>query len=299
LTGGSYSVFKDEVGKHAAVDGVFVTWGRPFKSAFDQALANHARVMLHISTSRGSHGPEQISPRGIAQGGGDGYLLRLGAAIAQSREPIYIRLFAEMDSSDNDYCAFNAGGTSRGPSHSSANFRQAWRRVVLVLRGGRVAAINSRLRALGLPPLQVSHAEALPRSHVSFLWVPQSEGTPNTPANSAGVYYPGDAYVDWVGTDFYSLYPNFRGLQNLYNAHPGKPFLFGEWALWGGDDVAWVDQLFSFMSSHRRVRMALYNQGERANGPLRLFRYPNASREIRRLISAPRFLAYAPEWRAR
>src|SRR5262249_58902941 len=82
LTGGSYSVFKDEVGKHAAVDGVFVTWGRPFKSAFDQALANHARVMLHISTSRGSHGPEQISPRGIAQGGGDGYLLRLGAAIA-------------------------------------------------------------------------------------------------------------------------------------------------------------------------------------------------------------------------
>jgi hypothetical protein len=46
-------------------------------------------------------------------------------------------------------------------------------------------------------------------------------------------------------------------------------------------------------------RMALYNQGERTNGPFRLSRYPNARREIRRLIASPRFLAYAPEWHSR
>jgi beta-mannanase len=131
---------------------------------------------------------------------------------------------------------------------------------------------------------------------VAFVWVPQTAGTPDTPANSAQAYYPGDAYVDWVGTDFSGLYPNFSGLRRFYSEHPGKPFAFGEWALWNGDNASWVDQLFSFIASDRRVRMALYNQGERANGPFRLSNYPNSRRDINRLLASPRFLAYAPEW---
>jgi hypothetical protein len=51
LTGGSSQAFEAEVGKHPAVDGVFVTWGRTFESAFGQASFNHARLMLHISTA--------------------------------------------------------------------------------------------------------------------------------------------------------------------------------------------------------------------------------------------------------
>jgi hypothetical protein len=297
LTGGSYQAFQGQVGKHPAVDGVFVTWGRSFESAFGQAQANHARLMLHISTAEGYGAPEQITPRGIAQGAGDGYLLRLSEQIARDGRPVYIRLLPEMDQTNNAYCAFNADGSSRGSSHSTTNFRNAWRRVVLVLRGGPIAAIDSRLRALGLPPVHgVARTGTLARLPVAFLWVPQTAGTPDTPANSPGAYYPGDAYVDWIGTDFYSQFPNFSGLERFYSEHPGKPFAFGEWALWNGDDPGWVRQLFSFMSSHRRVRMALYNQGERSNGPFRLSRYPNARREIHRLIAFPRFLAYTQEW---
>jgi hypothetical protein len=296
LTGGSYGAFTSQVGKHAAVNGVFVTWGRTFESAFGQAHFNHARLMLHISTAQGYGAPEQITPRGIAQGGGDGYLLSLSRQIAASGEPVYIRLLPEMNQANNAYCAFNLDGSSRGSSHSTANFRQAWRRVVIVLRGGPVATIDLRLQALRLPPLRGTRATTLPVSPVSFVWVPQTEGSPNTQANSASAYYPGGAYVDWVGTDFYSLYPNFRGLEHLYSAYPRKPFAFGEWALWNGDDPGWVSQLFSFIASHRRVRMALYNQGERTNGPFRLSRYPNSRHEIHRLIASHRFLAYAPEW---
>ena len=102
-----------------------------------------------------------------------------------------------------------------------------------------------------------------------------------------------------MGTDFYSLYPNFSGLQRFYGEYPGKPFVFGEWALWNGDDPSWVDQLFCFIASHARVRMALYNQGERENGPFRLSRFPSSRREIRRRMASPRYLAYAPEWSAR
>jgi hypothetical protein len=297
LSGGSYSAYEHEVGKHPAVDGVFVTWGESFTSAFGQARANHARLMLHISTSQGYGSPQRITPLGIAQGQGDSYLLSLGEAMARSGAPVYIRLFAEMDQANNAYCAFNPDGSPRGASHSTESFREAWRRVVLVLRGGPVAGIDGRLHALGLPPVRGSSATStLPSPQVSFLWVPQTEGSPNIPANSADAYYPGDAYVDWVGTDFYSLFPNFGGLERFYAAHPGKPFVFGEWALWDGDDPGWVSQLFHFVSSHPRVRMLLYNQGERANGPFRLSRYPESRREIRRLLSAPRFLAYTPEW---
>ncbi len=297
LTGGSYSTFSSEVDKHPAVDGVFVTWGRSFQSAFGQARANHARLMLHISTAQGYGAPEQITPLGIAQGQGDGYLLSLGEEIARSNQPVYVRLLPEMDQANNAYCAFNADGSSRGASHSTANFRQAWRRTVLILRGGPLAAIDARLHALGLPPVRGAHTSALPQLPVAFLWVPQTAGSPETQANSPNAYYPGDAYVDWVGTDFYSLYPNFSGLQRFYSEHPGKPFAFGEWALWNGDDPSWVSQLFSFIETHRRVRMALYNQGEREGGPFRLTRYPSSRHEIRRLIASPRFLAYTPEWR--
>ena len=210
LTGGSFQAFQNEVEKHPAVDDVFVTWGRTFESAFGQAHANHARLMLHISTAQGYGAPEQITPLGIAQGNGDGYMLSLSERIARSAEPVYIRLFPEIDQANNAYCAFNANGSSRGESHSTANFRQAWRRAVLVLRGGAVAAIDLRLHVLGLPPIRgVAASGMLRRLPVAFLWVPQTAGTPDTPAHSAESYYPGDAYVDWVGTDFCSLYPNF------------------------------------------------------------------------------------------
>ena len=68
-------------------------------------------------------------------------------------------------------------------------------------------------------------------------------------------------YVDWVGTDFYSKFPNFTDLETFYDDFPTKPFVFGEWALWDGDDPAFVHRFFDWVNGHKRVRMLLYNQG--------------------------------------
>ena len=57
----------------------------------------------------------------------------------------------------------------------------------------------------------------MPTPAVSFVWTPQVAGSPDIPANSPAAYYPGDRYVDWVGTDFYSRFPNFTGLETFYN----------------------------------------------------------------------------------
>jgi hypothetical protein len=286
--------FEGEVGKHPAVFGEFVGWGQSIHFAFNAAAAVHARLMLHIGTGPAGHGV--ITPEQIAQGDGDGYLLTLSQLIASRGKPVYIRLLPEMNNANNAYCAVNMDGSSRGPSLSPAEFIAAWRRVVTVLRGGPLATIDSKLAALGQPPLHgVAAGGSVAESPIAFVWTPETAGTPNTPSNSAATYYPGNAYIDWVGTDFYSKFPNFTGLDAFYKEFPKKPFAFGEWALWGGDDPAFVDQFFAWVNAHKRVQMMLYNQGYITNGPLRLNEDPLSSAAIRTLIAPSRYLGYASQ----
>jgi hypothetical protein len=75
------------------------------------------------------------------------------------------------------------------------------------------------------------------------------------------VYWPGGAYVDWVGTDFYGSYPNFALLSHFYTTYRDKPFVLSEWALYGADDPGFVRATFSWVESHPRVRMLSYYQG--------------------------------------
>jgi hypothetical protein len=200
---------------------------------------------------------------------------------------------AEMDGSWNAYSAYNADGSARDSAHSPAAFGRAWKRATLILRGGSLSHIDSELHRLGMPSLRAS--ADLPRAKVAMLWVPQVAGSPDVPGNQPRAYWPGRRWVDWVGTDFYGKFPNFSGLTALYDAYPGMPFMFGEWALWGSDDSGFVDRLFAWTGSHPRTRMLIYNQGIDPNGPFRLSKYPNAARELGRLLASAKFPEFAPE----
>jgi hypothetical protein len=288
---GSKSIanFKQQVGKHPSVFGFFHKWNGPTGYIYDAVRRSGSRLMLHISTQDGYGTPEAVTPREIAQGKGDRYLIRTNREIAAYGEPTYVRFLAEMNQTNNGYCAYNRNGSSRGPSHSTKAFIAAWRRATLILRGGPVAEIDGALAKLHLPPLDTNLAE-LPQPQVAMAWVPQTEGTPNTRANRARAYWPGGKYVDWVGTDFYSKFPNFTDLKTFYDDFPRKPFVFGEWALWGSDDPGFVRRFFAFVNSHKRVRMLLYNQGNLTGGPFRLTRYPDSAAAIRAALRKKRFL---------
>jgi len=295
VSSGSPGQFGTEVGKHPAIYGEFVTWGESIHYAFNQAAAAHARLMLHISSTMGYGGRQAITPAGVVQGSGDAYMLTLSKLIAGHGRPVYIRLFPEMNNANNAYSGFNADGSSRGPDYSPSTFIAAWRRVVVVLRGGPVRAIDARLQALGQPRLHgLGAGGSVARSQISFVWTPETAGTPNIPAQSAAAYYPGDDYVDWVGTDFYSRFPNFAGLDAFYKEFPNKPFSFGEWALWSQDSPSFVEQFFAWVNSHKRVQMILYNQGY--GSEFLLSGDPASTAAIRTLIAPARFLANTPEW---
>jgi hypothetical protein len=275
VTGGlSVRAFEQQTGKHPPVFQFFTNFGSDPRWPFARAAAARSRPMLHISTTH--------APASIAAGRYDRWLVRLNNAITT---PTYIRLMSEMDGHWNPYCAYGPDGRPRGRSHSTAAFRAAWRRVVIIVRGRAVAA---ELRRAHLRPLRADPA-TLHVAPVAFLWVPQVAGAPDVPGNAPRAYWPGARYVDWVGTDFYSKFPNWRGLERFYDAFAGKPFAFGEWALWGRDDPAFVHRLFAWMRSHPRVRMAMYNQGNNGAGPFRLKRYPRARRALREELRSPRF----------
>jgi hypothetical protein len=285
----SISTFEQQVGKHPSVFGFFTKWNGPTGYIYDSVARSGSRLMLHISTQDGYGTPEAVTPLEIANGVGDRYLLNTNLQIAEYGQPTYVRFLAEMNQTNNGYCAYNRDGSSRGRSHSTRAFKAAWRRATLILRGGAVADINVKLAGLHLPPVR-TNAIVLPQPQVAMAWVPQTEGTPNIRANRARAYWPGSRYVDWVGTDFYSKFPNFTDLVTFYNDFPRKPFVFGEWALWGSDDPAFVRRFFAFVNTHKRVRMLLYNQGNLDGGPFRLTRYPKSKDAIRAALRKKRFL---------
>jgi hypothetical protein len=271
---------------HPPVFQLFAPWGWPPEFMFRYASAARSRLAIHVGTWT-VHYREGVTPRGMARGAGDSYLLGLSARIAQSGQPVYVRLMAEMNNWRNPYCAYGAGGF-RGGAHAQRWYKQAWRRTVTLFRGGPVSRVNARLRALHLPRVR-STWNVLPQPQVAFLWVPMTAGSPDVRGNSPGAYWPGSRWVDWIGTDFYSKFPNFSGLDRFYSQFRHKPFAFGEWALWGRDDPAFVHRFIRWVRTHRRVRMILYNQ-EKPGSPFRLGRYPRAAAALRRELRSRRFV---------
>jgi hypothetical protein len=73
--------------------------------------------------------------------------------------------------------------------------------------------------------------------------------------------------------------------------------VFGEWAMWGGDDPGFVSQLFGWARSHPRTRMLMYNQGMTSGGPFRLSRYPGSARALRAALASPTYPAFTPDWK--
>jgi hypothetical protein len=241
--------FAGQTGKAPAVFQLFVAWGDA-DWAFRRARAQDGRLMLHLSTYAGEGTRERITPAQIAAGRGDAFLRRLN------------RLVLETNGHWNPYSTFDANGRAR-PGHSTRDFRRAWRRIARIVRGGG--------------------------ARVALMWVPQVAGAPDTRANAPRAYWPGGRHVDWVGTDFYSRFPNWRGLDRFHRSFRGKPFVFGEYAVWGRDDPAFVRRLFGWSRARRNVRMLIYNQGSNPVGPFRLKRYPRSRRTLRALLRSPRF----------
>jgi hypothetical protein len=306
--------FADQVGAHPAVLQDFYHWRVPLTTgALYRWGTTDTRGVLSLSTATGS-GEEMITPQQIAQGRDDRYVLRLARTIAETGQTVYVRLMPEMNGHWNAYSAFNSDGSARHGGHSTHWFKRAWRRFVLLIRGGSRKRINERLRGMGMPrilrarsqgdPVYEGGPDGIPlpvparllKPRVAIMWVPQSFGSPNIAGNQPQDYWPGGRYVDWVGIDIYSKFaPAFDDGVAFFRRYDRWPFVIGEYGPWDNDfGGSFVGGLMRWAEAHERVKMAIYYRGVDPDNSYNLQFYPGARRALRHHMRKPHWLEYAP-----
>jgi hypothetical protein len=290
-----FGEFSTAVSKHPAVIESFRTWGSDFPESIRRWQTARARPMVHITTADNNDGHELISPRSIAGGAGDDYLIRLNRLFAEKGMRAYVRPLGEPNRCLNVYASYDCGGTARDSAHTPRWYKLAFRRIyVIVHGGGKAKTINRRLAEAGLPPLNAT-VGGLPKAPVAIVWSPLPSGSPTTPRNRPRFYWPGSRWVDWAGTDFYASYPEWKSLSGLYNRYAGeKPFALTEWGVEDGDDPAFVSRLFAWVKRHPRCRMLVYYQDFGSTSSYRIQNYSASLSVLKARLHSGAFPAYAP-----
>jgi len=287
-------------GKPPALLETFHPWGNSLNKAYERWRETGTRPVLHISTIDDQTLSELITPAQIALGGGDEYLLQLNDFFAKRGLPAYVRPLGEPNRCLNAWSAVNCDGAQKGGEHTTGWYKQAFRRIALIVRGGNsLEGIDATLAELGLPPLQRSKGPpptSLPAAPVSMIWSPLPGGSPRVKGNFPGNYWPGARWVDWAGTDFYSQYPVWKDLNRFYAGKQwkGKPLAIAEWAVYGEDEPRFAKQLVSWIVKRPRVRMFVYYSGFGPGyNPYDLKLYPRTTNTLRLKIRRATFLQYA------
>jgi hypothetical protein len=254
------------------------TWGSPY-SFFLSSLRERPHIALHPE-DRG----RALTPSAIALGKGDAHLIGLALAIAESGKPALVRPLAEMNNSKNPYCAFTPSGGRRGAAYSTRWYKRAFQRIYILMHGGTAEAMTARLRALGMPGVQ-TEIPVNRYPNMTVIWNPLAVGVPDVSGNHFRNYFPGSRYVDAYGNNYYNtsgVYA-FHRTEKLYEAYPGKPFMFPEWGL-TVDDPAYVKAFATFIRRHRRVRFVSFFNGP-AGGPYDLGTKPRSRSAYRRFVT--------------
>jgi hypothetical protein len=286
--------FSRDLDKHPALIQSFRSWGTDFDESIRRWQEARARPILHISTADKRDGHELISPRQIANGAGDRYLLRLNKLFWSKKMRAYLRPLGEPNRCLNVWAAYDCAGGRKDAAHKPRWYRQAFRRMYILLHGGAKARkLNARLAEIGLPPITES-VRGLPRAPIAVMWSVLPAGSPTVPHNRPKYFYPGDRWVDWVGTDFYSDNQDWKSLRGLYNRYSSKPFALPEWGVSEGDDPRYVEKTMAWCKNHGRCKMLVYYQDFGSTSRYRIQNYPASLSVLDRMIHSRRFPHFAP-----
>jgi hypothetical protein len=215
----------------------------------------------------------------IAEGRFDGDLRRWARAARGTRLPMLVDFAPEMNGNWFPWSGAFNGGEKSGP----ATYREAFRHVVDLFRG--------------------EGAE-----NVGFAFHANVRSAPDEPWNDLAAYYPGDAYVDWIGISAYGgVFPGFdweplsRALDEVYPKLEAlsatKPMAVLETGVIeerGKDKAAWIRAAYSALRSGKypRVKAAVWwherwtNADDRVSD-VRIDSDPAATSAYRRAVASP------------
>ncbi len=233
--------FASTVGHQPAIVSMYQPWWheQPFPAAAARQFARIGSVPLVVWEPWRPALPtgQAVDQPGyrlsvIAAGGFDRYVRRYADQARDFGGPVFLEPLHEMNGNWYPW-----GGTVNG--NTADDFVAAWRhlRDVFLAEGA---------------------------TNVTWVWTANRDTVPNTPDNQATKYWPGSAYVDWVGLDAYnwgtaehkvwmSVAETFdRSLRLLQTL--GKPIIVAETACaeQGGDKARWIASLFAALTDAYR-----------------------------------------------
>jgi hypothetical protein len=181
-----------------------------------------------------------ISTHDIAHGVYDQYIMQYARDVRQYGKPLFVRpICGEFNGSWWQWASPKAN-----PTLTTEDFVNAWRRVVDIFRQEGV-------------------------TNTAWIWTPVA--FPPPPADwgrdpNWQAYYPGDAYVDWVGGDLndwglpYWLDPLYQ-----FGIDHKKPFFLAEFAirhegakLTHVQQMQWLEAMFDYFETHPKIKAISY-----------------------------------------
>lgn len=212
--------FEAMIGKKLAVVLWYVHWTDPFPSAeADQVEANGSVPLITwepwITNSLGTL-------EAITAASYESYIRTFFQTAKRWGKPLFLRFAHEMNGNWYPWDGQHNGGAS-GP----ASYKDAWCYIYDV-------------------------KQAVGADNVKLVWCPNHDSLPAAAWNTISAYYPGDAYVDWVGLDGYNWgYSDWATFDQIFSssyrqitALTNKPLMLGEFACakGGGDKAVWISE---------------------------------------------------------
>jgi beta-mannanase len=219
----------------------------------------------------------QATLRAIASGKFDWYIRAYAEGVRRYGGPLFLRPMHEMDGYWYPWSAFSRGNTPR-------EFVAVWRRMHDIFR--EVGATNA-----------------------TWVWSVNHYSVPHVPKNRIERYWPGSAYVDWVGVSGLNPGPvrnpyrwesfdrvNRPRYLELLRFH--KPVMIAETASpeIGGDKAQWIGTMFgSILQQYPKVGALMWFDSRDPKFPTRndwrVNSSPSALAAFRRGIDNPRVMS--------
>ncbi|HRJ72879.1 MAG TPA: glycosyl hydrolase [Terrimicrobiaceae bacterium] len=250
--------FESAVGKHQAIIASSSYWGQQtFPGKNLAIITRHGAIPLIYWSPwdkpyEQDRGPDQFSLEQILAGKWDAYIDSWAKQARSFGRPFFVAWGLEMNGTWFPWSGyFYGGGKPSGPGAFSGPelYKKAYRYVV------------DRVRMQGAD---------------NILWVfhANNYSYPLEDWNALARYYPGDAYVDWLGISAYGkqfahdpwvsaedclIY----GYDELCALNPGKPVMLAEWGIGefpkAGSKAEWITRAFATMRTRLpRLKAAVF-----------------------------------------
>ncbi len=227
------SEFRQATGSTPDLVMYYSGWYVPFPAKFATTVAdNGAAPLIQMD-------PDTINVSKIASGGSDAYLSQYAEAVKAYKHPVILSFGHEMNGT------WSRWGYTKTPA---ATFVKAWRHIV------------TEFRALGA-------------TNVTWLWTANIiNNTKTGQIPNPRPWWPGAAYVNWVGLDGYYLKPSwqfaplFGPTINAVRQFTSAPILIAETgAETSADQPAKVADLFAGVKSYGLLGFVYFNSTNSAH----------------------------------